>query len=346
MSGVKPPQNPPAPSINPITGAAVVFVLMALSIPWDAVRTAQALMIDRIVARVNDDVITLSELQEEGLPLFERLRETYSGQELEHQVRQAEREFLDQLILKRLQLQYANQIGLTVSESDINAALKDVLSRNNLTQEQLVDLLTREGFTMQDYKDRLREQIILARLMNQTVRSRVSVDAREVEAYYQAHADEFNRPDEVKVRHIFFRLDSTVPPPQRAAVHDKALRVLHEARNGSDFASLAQRYSEDATAQVGGDLGIIRRGQALSEFEEVIFNLKEGEISEVIRTPNGLHIVKVEAISQGASRPLADVKAEIERRLMQAKIEKRFREWANELRDRAFIEITLHEGQR
>lgn len=302
-------------------------------------------MIDRIVARVNDDVITLSELQEEGLPLFERLRATYSGAELEHQVRQAEREFLDQLILKRLQLQYANQIGLTASDADINAALKDVLTRNNLTQEQLVSLLTKEGLTLQDYKDRLREQIVLARLMNQTVRSRVSVDAREVEAYYQAHVEEFNRPDEVKARHIFFRLDPTVAEAQRAAVQERAQRVLEEARNGGDFESLARRYSEDATAEIGGDLGTIRRGQALPEFEDVIFTLHEGEISDVIRTPNGLHIVKVEATARGASRPLAEVRAEIERRLMQAKMEKRFQEWANELRDRAFIEITLHERE-
>ena len=319
---------------------------MALSGPWDAVRSVHALMIDRIVARVNDEVITLSELHEEGLPLFERLRETYSGQELARQVRQAERDFLEQLILKRLQLQYANQIGLTAAESDITAALKDVLARNNLTQEQLVGLLTKEGFSLQDYKDRLREQIILARLMNQAVRSRVSIDARDIEAYYQAHVGEFNRPDEVKVQHIFFRLDPTVAQPDSAAVHDRARQVLDEARNGSDFGGLARRHSEDATAQLGGDLGIIRRGQALPEFEEVIFTLREGEISDVIRTPNGLHIVKVEAVASGESRSLAEVKAEIERRLVHTKMEKRFEEWASELRDRAFIEITLHEGDQ
>lgn len=325
---------------------AVVLLVMTLASPWDAIRSVQALMIDRIVARVNDDVITLSELQEEGLPLFERLRETYSGQELAYQVRQAEREFLEQLILRRLQLQYANQIGLTASESDVTAALKDVLARNNLTQEQLVELLTKEGLNLQDYKDRLREQIILARLMNQAVRSRVSIDARDVEAYYQAHADEFNRPDEVRVRHIFFRLDPTMSQPQRAAVHDRANEVLAEARNGGDFASLAQRYSEDATAHLGGDLGTIRRGQALPEFEAVIFTLREREVSEVIRTPNGLHIVKIDAIAKGESRPLSEVKTEIEHRLMQTKMEKRFETWTNELRDRAFIEITLHEGDR
>jgi peptidyl-prolyl cis-trans isomerase SurA len=115
----------------------------------------------------------LSELQEEGLPLFERLRANYTGKELEYQVQHAEREFLDQLILRRLQLQYASQIGINASENEINAALKDVLNRNNMTQEALTDLLTREGLTLQDYKDRLREQIILARLMNQAVRSRV-----------------------------------------------------------------------------------------------------------------------------------------------------------------------------
>jgi peptidyl-prolyl cis-trans isomerase SurA len=310
---------------------------------WDS-QPGLALMIDRIVARVNDDVITLSELQEEGLPLFERLRANYTGKELESQVQRAEREFLDQLILRRLQLQYANQIGISASDNDINAALKDVLTRNNLTQEQLTDLLTREGLTLQDYKDRLREQIILARLMNQAVRSRVSVDASEVEAYFKAHQDEFNQPAQARVRHIFFRIDPGAPPPQLDAVRERASRVLQEARNGGDFVNLAQRHSEDATAANGGDLGVIRRGQALPEFEEVIFTMREGDISEVIRTPNGLHIVKIEAFSKGSEQPFPEIKAEIERRLLQGKMEQRFQDWTNELKDRAFIEITLHEG--
>jgi peptidyl-prolyl cis-trans isomerase SurA len=303
-------------------------------------------MIDRIVARVNDDVITLSELQEEGLPLFERLRENYTGKELEYQVQRAEREFLDQLIMKRLQLQYASQIGITASENEINAALKDVLTRNNLTQEQLTELLTREALTLQDYKDRLREQIILARLMNQAVRSRVSVDASEVETYYKAHQDEFNQPAQARVRHVFFRVEPGVARPQLEAVHGRATRVLQEARNGGDFADLARRYSEDATATNGGDLGFIRRGQALPEFEEVIFAMKAGDISEVIRTPNGLHIVKVDMFTKGSERPFPEIKAEIERRLLQEKIEKRFQDWTNELKDKAFIEITLHEGHQ
>jgi peptidyl-prolyl cis-trans isomerase SurA len=312
---------------------------------WD-LYTVSALMIDRIVARVNDDVITLSELQEEGLPLFERLRENYTGPELEHQVQRAEREFLDQLVLKRLQLQYASQIGVTASENEINAAFKDVLIRNNLTQEQLIELLTREGLTLQDYKDRLREQIILARLMNQAVRSRVSVDASEVEAYYRAHRDEFNQSPQAHLRHIFFRIDPGAGRSQIEAVQARATQVLQEARNGDDFANLARRYSEDATAANGGDLGFLKRGQALPEFEEVIYNLKEGDISDVIRTPNGLHIIKVEAFSKGALGSFAEIKPEIERRLLQEKIEKRFQAWTNELKDKAFIEITLHEGNR
>jgi peptidyl-prolyl cis-trans isomerase SurA len=316
---------------------------MAFAWCWDT-SIGQALMIDRIVARVNDDVITLSELQEEGLPLFTRLRENYTGQELEDQVQRAEREFLDQLILRRLQLQYASQIGITTSENEINAALKDVLTRNNLSQEQLTDLLTREGLTLQDYKDRLREQIILARLMNQAVRSRVSVDASEVEAYYKGHQDEFNQPAQARIRHIFFRIEPGAARPQLDAVHARATRVLQEARNGSDFADLARLYSEDATAGNGGDLGFLKRGQVLPEFEEVIFTMKEGDISDVIRTPNGLHIVKVEAFGIGSERSFSETKAEIERRLLQEKIEKRFVDWTTELKDRAFIEITLHEG--
>ncbi|MDQ3829452.1 MAG: peptidylprolyl isomerase [Candidatus Tectomicrobia bacterium] len=320
----------------------IVFTAFSLCY-WDS-PPGQALMIDRIVARVNDDVITLSELQEEGLPLFERLRANYAGKELEYQVQHAEREFLDQLILRRLQLQYASQIGINASENEINAALKDVLNRNNLTQEALTDLLTREGLTLQDYKDRLREQIILARLMNQAVRSRVSVDASEVEAYYKTHQDEFSQPAQARVRHIFFRIDPDAAPPQVDAVRERASRVLREARNGGDFGELARRYSEDATAANGGDLGVIKRGQAVPEFEEVIFALKEGDVSEVLRTPNGLHIVKIDAFTKGSEQPFPEIKAEIERRLLQDKIKQRFQDWTNELKDRAFIEITLHEG--
>jgi peptidyl-prolyl cis-trans isomerase SurA len=322
----------------------LIIACTALSLGWWDLHSVPALMIDRIVARVNDDVITLSELQEEGLPLFERLRENYTGKELEHQVQRAEREFLDQLVLKRLQLQYAGQIGITASENEINAAFKDVLSRNNLTQEQLVELLTREGLTLQDYKDRLREQIVLARLMNQAVRSRVSVDSSEVEAYYQAHRHEFDQPPQAKVRHIFFRVEPGTGRPQIEDVQARATRVLQEARNGSDFATLARRHSEDATAANGGDLGLIKRGDALPEFEEVIFNMKAGEISDVIRTPNGLHIVKVESFSKGSLRDFSELKPEIERRLLQEKMEKRFQDWTNELKDKAFIEITLHEA--
>jgi peptidyl-prolyl cis-trans isomerase SurA len=321
----------------------VIMACTTFSLCWGDLHPVLALMIDRIVARVNDDVITLSELQEEGLPLFARLRENYTGQELEHQVQRAEREFLDQLVLKRLQLQYASQIGLTASDNDINAAFKDVLSRNNLTQEQLVDLLSREGLTLQDYKDRLREQIVLARLMNQAVRSRVSVDTSEVEAYYQAHREEFDQPPQARVRHIFFRIDPSAGR-QLDVVQAQAARVLQEARNGGDFANLAQRYSEDATAAQGGDLGFIKRGQALPEFEDVIFAMKAGDISDIIRTPNGLHIVKVESFSKGSLRSFAEIKPEIERRLLQEKTEKRFQDWTSELKDRAFIEITLHDG--
>jgi peptidyl-prolyl cis-trans isomerase SurA len=165
-----------------------------------------------------------------------------------------------------------------------------------------------------------------------------------VEAYYKAHQDEFNQPAQARVRHIFFRVDPDAAPPQVDAVRERASQVLQEARNGSDFGDLARRYSEDATAANGGDLGLIKRGQALPQFEEVIFSLSEGDISEVVRTPNGLHIVKVEAFTKGAEQPFPELKAEIERRLLQEKIEQRFQDWTNELKDRAFIEITLHEG--
>lgn len=339
----------PAPKGRPLlisVRVAALFIGLCCVLVCQ-VPIAHGLLIDRIVARVNDEVITLSQLQEDGLPIFERLRESLRGEELEAEVRRAEREILDQLILKRLQLQYASQINLKASETDVNAAIKDILTRNNLTEETLVEMLAREGLMIQDYKERVREQIVLARILNQAVRSRVSVDSSEVDAYYQAHQDEFNQPGTTRVRHIFFRIDPDAESSAIAAIQQRATQVLQEARNGNDFESLARRYSEDATAVNGGDLGIIRRGQTVPAFEQVVFNLREGEISDVVRTPNGLHIVKVERSSQDNMRSLAETREEVERRLLQEKMNARFREWTNDLRNKAFIEINLpdHDGE-
>ncbi|MBI3326115.1 MAG: peptidylprolyl isomerase [Nitrospinae bacterium] len=340
---MKPAPRLRIPSTSGTTQAPLIWFSLVLLLNLS---TASALVIDRIIARVNEEVITLSQLQEEGLPFFERLRESFSGEELARQVSLAEREFLDQLILKRLQLQYAAQIGLTASENDVNAAVKDVLTRNNLTQETLVEMLAKEGLTLQDYKDRVREQIVLARLLNQAVRSRVSVDASEIDAYYQAHREEFGRPDEARVRHIFFRLDPAADKSQQDAIYARAARVLQEARNDGNFEALARHYSEDGTAATGGDLGVMKRGQMLAGFEEVVFSLRDSEISDIVRTPNGLHIVKAEAIDKGMPRSFAEVKEEVQRRVLQEKTDKRLREWTNELRNKAYIEINLYDGEK
>jgi peptidyl-prolyl cis-trans isomerase SurA len=172
----------------------------------------------------------------------------------------------------------------------------------------------------------------------------VSIDTSEVEAFYQAHLEEFRQPDAAKVRHIFFRLDPAAPPSDVAEVQRRATQVLQEARDGHDFESLARRYSEDATAAKGGDLGVIRRGETVPAFEQVVFSLREGAISEVFRTPNGLHIVKVESSVLGETNAFADAREAVERRLLQEKTDARFREWTDELRNKAFVEVTLHES--
>ena len=136
-----------------------------------------------------------------------------------------------------------------------------------MTQDQLADLLTWEGLTLQDYKDRLREQIILARLMNQAVRSRVSVDASEVEAYFKAHQDEFNQPAQARGPSYLFPCRARrTPPSQLETVRERASRVLQEARNGGDFASLAQRHLRTRlprTAAIWGLSGADRRYRSL-----------------------------------------------------------------------------------
>lgn len=297
-----------------------------------------------IVAVVNDEIITLYDVGREAQSaVSEAEKKAVLTDAARSQIR---RSALDRLIEKKLTEQKIRELNIKVSEEEIRQAIDDVRKQNNIpSQEALVAALAAQGLSFDQYRAQLQEQIEKLKLVSIEVRAKVQVGETEMRDYYAANLPKYSEEESYRARHIFFKTGekSTQEEIQRSKA--TALAVLADARGGKDFAELAKKFSEDPAARKdGGDLGSFKKGDMQPELEKSILSLKPGEISELVTTPIGFHIIKLEARVAGTTRPFESVKAEIEEILYRKKSEERFSQWAKELRGKASVEIRDLDG--
>ncbi|MCF8720722.1 peptidylprolyl isomerase [Nitrospina gracilis] len=319
------------PFIRPILFAALFLFAGAGGV--------QAKMLDRVVAKVNNEIITLSALEERARVDMAR----YSGMGVESlpPYEEVRLQTLDQMIDEILLIGVAERLNMIVEESQMQSALDDIRARGNLTQEQLVEMLKQEGRTIEEYKKRIREQILLSRVINLEIRSRIKVTKEDIAEYYDAHRKEFWSTPKVRARHILFILDNTLTQDEVELKKNKAQMALEQIQSGRDFVEVAKEFSEDVTASNGGDLGMLEKGKMIAEFEDAAFSLESGQVSGIVRSPYGLHIIKVEEVLHGAPIPMEEVEDRITAQLKHQRFESVFKEYIEDLRAQSFIEKKL-----
>jgi peptidyl-prolyl cis-trans isomerase SurA len=310
----------------------VLFLLLTRSFP------AGADPISGIVAVVNDEVITTYDVDRHLAAL---VKEAEKKGPVSVEARAVLRgTALDQLIDKALVEQKIKELGIRVPEEEVRQAIEDVKKQNNLSQEQLTAALRTQGMSFDQYKEQLRDQLERLRLMSQEVRAKIQVGEKEVREYYDVNRARFAEEDRFHARHIFFRVKKDAPAEEVKKVMATAFGVIQEARSGKDFAALAKQYSDDpAAATDGGDLGIFRKGEMLAEIEGAVLALKPGEVSDIVTTPAGLHIIKLEERIPGKVKSFDEVKGDIEDLLYKQKSEERFAQWIADLKKGAAVEI-------
>ncbi|QEM70115.1 peptidylprolyl isomerase [Geobacter sp. FeAm09] len=305
---------------------------------------AHAKVINAIAAIVNDDIITLYEINREAQPA---LREADQKSPLDDAGRSKIRHtVLDQLIEKKLVEQKAKELNIKIGDDEIRQAIEDVKRQNKIpSQEALLGALASQGITYDQYRAQLQEQLERLRLVSIEVRSKIQVGESEMRDYYEANLAKYTEEESFHARHIFFRISDKAPAEEIKRAMTTALMVLAEAKSGKDFAGLAKSYSEDPAARKdGGDLGVFKKGDMLPELEQTIMALKSGEVSELVSTPAGFHIIKLEERIKGKVKPFESVKNEIEDTIYRKKSEDRFSQWAKELRSKASVEIKDLQG--
>jgi peptidyl-prolyl cis-trans isomerase SurA len=303
---------------------AMVGILFANAIPGSA---SGSVVVDRVVAVVNDEIITLSDLQrEEALKKGEAARD--------------DRLVLEDMIDRKLQMAAAKRAGVDVTDKELDEAVADIIKRNNMDMLQFGMALGKEGLTLEQYRAELREQITLSRLFNKYVRSNVNVDEAEAREFYQNNPKTYSLPEEIRVRQIFLALPDKATPEQAATVREKAQAVYARAQKGEDFIHLVREVSQGATASEDGDLGFMRRGDALPEIEEAARALKPGDSSSPFLCAGGYNIIKLEEV-RTTVRPFEKVKDEIMKKLYEQKMENTYRSWLQALRGDSHIENRL-----
>lgn len=294
--------------------------------------------IDRVMGRVNKDIITLSEVQELAQPLIMRIRDQLPPERQEKEVRKAQSIVLDRIIDQRLQVQQAERLGVAVAERELDEAVADVIAKNNISPEQLDVLLGREGLTMDQYRKKLREQIVRRRVFTFEVVSRVQVSEVDVRDFYREHLQEFVPPPAVAVSQVFLALPSDGDEAARQAVHEKAARILKAIEQGEPLEELARAHSEDPTAARGGKVGRFAKGDMVPDLDKVAFEMREGEVRGPIVTDRGLHVLKVDRRWGDKPLPLDRIASKIRARLLSERRQERYKEWMESLRADAFIE--------
>ncbi len=291
---------------------------------------------DQVVARVNNEIITRSDLEERAAMEISRMQA--SGQTDMPNFDEMKSMMLDRIIQEKLIIFDGKRIGLNIDEKKVEAALDEIRNRNNLQEGDLEKMLEKEGRSIEDYKENIRNQILLSRVIGLQVKGRIKVSDDELKKYYHEHQKEYWNPPKINVRHILFILEETLPEKDVKTKEQKAQEVMRKLKSGEKFETMAQLYSEDVSAQNGGDLGILERGKMIPEFENAAFALKEGEISEIIRSPYGIHIIKVDKIIPGQTTPIEEVRDKITNTLSMEKFQDQYQEYIEEIKTKAFIE--------
>lgn len=300
-----------------------------------------AMTVDRIIAKVNEKIITQSELEERVFVKMMSLQKA-NVQPLPSREK-AMYDELERMIEERLLVDAGQKVGLKVDEESITKAINEIKANNGLGEGDLERMLESESKTMEEYKTSIHDQIMISRVVNFEVRKRVTVTDEEVEQYYTQHIKDYWVSEKLKLRHILFLMDDGLPEGDKRIKREKAQLALKRIRSGADFEVIAKEFSEDISASTGGDLGVLERGKMVPEFEKAAFLLKEGEVSDLVETPYGLHIIKVDKIIPGQTLPLEKVEASIKNHFMNEKMKVEYREYLEQLKKNAFIENKMSE---
>ena len=312
------------------------FVLL-----WGGGFSSSEAVVDRVVAVVNQEIITLSEVEKWSQPLQNEIQ-TEDRLERRERVQEVFRKVLERLIEERLIDQEARKSGLKVSSKEVEEAVEEIRRRNAVNQEQFERLLASEGLTFEAFKKEIEKKLLRTKLVNWAVKVEYKAGEKELRDFYQKNVDRYRIDESYRIGQILFLIPKEATLEQIWEIRKRCQKVLEKIRRGEDFGEMALLYSEDPGSRKDrGDLGHFKRGELLPALEKEAIRLEIGEVSGIIRTNFGFHILKLLDRKGGEPPAFEEIKARVQADYYEKEMEKAFQLFLTKLKERAVIEIKL-----
>ena len=295
----------------------------------------EARVVDKTVATVDGDVILMSEYERRAKPLIEEYEKFLTGPDKEIRIKEFKEKILDQMIDEKVLIHEAKKKNMRVTGKEIQDGIEEIKKRFP-TEEEYNQELARQGLVGKKFEEQVKEQLMVIKLIDQEVKAKVVPPTdSEIEDFYKQNESEMVEPEQVRVRHILIKVGENTDKNQALK---KIRDILKETKEGkTSFAELAKKYSEDASAPRGGDIGFFIRGQMVRKFEEVAFALNVGQISDVVETEYGYHIIQCIEKKAAEKKSLEEIRDYLHNFVFQKRMEEHYEKWLRRLRDTASI---------
>ena len=294
--------------------------------------------VERIVAKVNGQIVTLTELDKEVDSAMEQLGPAQTPEENDARKAMLQSQVLERIIDNLLVLQVAEDRGLRVPSRFFQEWKQNIMKEMDIeTDEELERQVQLQGGSMADLRKRLEDGLLLQEVRRMEVDSKVSVSEPEIEERYRLHINDYTDPAKVRLREIVVRFDETNEIEQG----QKARQIRADIEQGADFAEVARMHSESGSREAGGDLGFFNDGELTESLATVAFSLNPDEVSEIIRLEKAFYILRVEEAVEAATKELDDVRNEVADAIFQEKMTEQMERFVKQLRERAIVEVKL-----
>src|SRR5881397_2813194 len=296
----------------------------------------EAQVVDGIAAVVNGEVITYSQVRALSAPREKLLRSQFTGKDLEKKLIELRELALKDLIDRRLVIQAFKKESYQIPDHIVDERMHQIIRESfGGDRNTFIKTLEAQNYTLGEFKEKELERIIVQGMRGKNVKRDLIISPPKIEDYYRKHRDEFTTKEQIKLRMIM--IPSHADTGNSAAQKAMAEEVLGKLAGGAEFDRMAQIYSEDSTRELGGDWGWIERKTLAAPLEKVAFNLPEGRISRIVEFGGNYYILKVDDKRGGATRSLAEVRPEIEKKLIQLEAQNLQERWIASLRSKAYI---------
>lgn len=318
--------------------ALVLFLIFLSGYAYSEANSAE--VVDRVVAVVNEEIISLSELSSAVNPYAERIKSLgYPPEKEREMLFKVREEMLEQLINQKLTDQESKKYNISVSEKELDNSIERVKEVNHYTDEDLRSMLAKEGMSMEGYRNKIKEHLIRSKLLNYAVKSKIVITGDEIKSYYNSNIAKYRGEKIYHLKNMIRRVGLHDSLDEKQNIRSKMEEIYNKLKMGQMFEDVGKKYADSEFDIKNMDLGLFKNNELSPEIQEAIKGLKAGEFSKVVETEVGYQIIYIGKIEEKPDKSLEEATPEIQEILFKEVVERKFESWIGDLRQKSHIKV-------